>query len=118
LGMELVERVLREGELKGDVLRVLSIFGGSLWLSEIEDEIKAMNYSMGVEVSGNVKEAVEELQKEGLVDLDYRTRGSLSGRDIKEYLVRLKQVEVVMAALANDRKYRDYLRLRYETMRG
>ena len=116
MGVEAIKEILQREDLKSDVIRVLGIFGGSLWLSEVEDEIKAMNGSMGVQLQGDVKKAVEELEKEGIVTLDYRPKGDLSGKSVREYLVKLKDLSATLMALAGDEKYRRYINVRREAM--
>lgn len=96
----------------GDVIRVLGMFGGSLWLSEIEVEVRAMNESLGLGAGGGLREAVERLAGKGLVELEERIRSDLSGREFREPLVRLKNYYAIIPKLLRDEKYLEYARLR------
>jgi len=97
---------------EGDVLRVLGMFGGALWLSEIEDEVRSMNSSLNEETTGDVRKAVNNLAREGIVTVERRERSDLSGKTIKDHLVRLCEWREVVVILARDEKFRKYNALR------
>ncbi|HDI31276.1 MAG TPA: hypothetical protein ENF80_00495 [Thermofilum sp.] len=103
---------------EGDILRVLGMFGGSLWLSEIEDEIRSMNSSLNIETVGNVKGGIKNVGKDGIVNVEKRERGSLSGTSISDYLVKLNKWHEVILVLSGDKKFRDYNTLRSSLYRG
>ena len=118
MGSELV-RILsaREGieEVMGDVIRVLHLSLGSLWLPEIFMELRGFKETLQESVPKEevIEEAVRRLGELGIVTLEEGVRASLSGRNERTYLVRLKRNPELIKALASDEKiakYRDIWR--------
>ncbi len=118
MGSELV-RILsaREGieEVMGDVVRVLHLSLGSLWLPEVIMEIRGFKETLQEEVPKEevIEEAVRRLSELGIVTLEEGVRASLSGRNQRTYLVKLRRDPGIIKALANDEKiakYRDIWR--------
>ncbi len=118
MGSELV-RILsaREGieEVMGDVIRVLHLSLGSLWLPEIFMELRGFKETLQESIPKEevIEEAVRRLGELGIVTLEEGVRASLSGRNERTYLVRLKKNPELIKALASDEKitkYRDIWR--------
>ncbi len=123
MGSELV-RILsaREGieEVMGDVVRVLHLSLGSLWLPEVIMELRGFKETLQEEMPKEdiIEEAVRRLSELGIVTLEEGVRASLSGRNERTYLVRLRRDPELVKALAGDEKiakYRDIWRRVFQT---
>ena len=113
MGSELV-RILsaREGieEVMGDVIRVLHLSLGSLWLPEIFMELRGFKETLQESIPKEevIEEAVRRLGELGIVTLEEGVRASLSGRNERTYLVRLKRNPELIKVLASDEKIAKY----------
>jgi len=78
-------------KVMGDVLRILILFAGSLWLWEIYLELKGFRTTLSEEspTLGDVVRAVNRLSKEGFVTTEKRIRASLRGEGFEDLLVSL-----------------------------
>ena len=78
-------------KVMGDVLRILILFAGSLWLWEIYLELKGFRATLSEEspTLGDVVRAVNRLSKEGFVTTEKRIRASLRGEGFEDLLVSL-----------------------------
>ena len=76
----------------GDVIRVLALYRGKLWLSEIIMELSSFRRTLGDTVPSDkdVIEAVRKLSSLGLVKMHKRLRADLfRSKGIEDYLVEL-----------------------------
>ena len=109
--MEVSEDML----LKGDIIRVLSLGLGRLWLSELVMELDGFRASLG-ECGKISKEAVlialDDLREVGIVDCDDRLKSRLNGESVPDKLISLLNYPSVAAILKNDARYSNYLSLR------
>ncbi len=114
-----MERLLKASEglecIMGDVLRVLYISMGSLWLSELVGEYRVFVEAIGgVHASeSDIKEAINELSTAGLVNVREGIRATMSQEGERTYLISLKLNTQQLLALRNDEKvakYRDLWR--------
>ena len=109
---ELVGGYLREDRVEGDVLRVLAMSLGSIWLSELVNEVNAFNVSLGIDRSYSSKEifkAVKNLEKAGLVEIREGIKAVLGLSDgIKDYLISVKDIADIIPVIVTDEKYVRY----------
>jgi len=102
--------------LKGDVLRMLSISLGALWMKELKMEIDVFRSTMGKK--GEVKKedlrrAIEELKKEGLITYSRRIRATFGPAGGEEdILVVIANPLLTNFVLAKDREIREYVKIR------
>jgi hypothetical protein len=110
-----VKNILEKDELAGDILRVLSLFNNVLWESEIRWEVEGMNSTLGREIDlRELTKKLEILSEDGILTLDRRIKGTMSGETKEEYLVKLLYPRIVSSVLKGDEKYRRYIEARRE----
>lgn len=115
MNTSLIKEILDKDELAGDILRVLNIFGNVLWESEIRWEIQGMNSTLQAEVDlSKIDEKLKLLMEKGIIKMEKRVKGSMSGEVIEEYLVRLLNPYLVSSVLRSDDKIRRYMEARRE----
>ena len=109
---ELVRGLLREDRAEGDVLRVLAMSLGSIWLSELVNEVNAFNVSLGIDRNYSSKEifkAVKNLERAGLVEIREGIKAVLGLSDgIKDYLISVKDIADIIPVIVTDEKYVRY----------
>ncbi len=105
-----IERVM------GDVLRVLTLYMGTLWLWEIYQELKGFRRTLKEpEPSfGEVSLAVSKLAEEGFVLTERRVRASLRGEGVEDVLVMLNLSKDELSLLHLDERLRLYQSIRRE----
>ena len=99
-------------KLKLDIIRVLAIFNGVSWISElIPDIMKVHGYILDYQITDDLLEmALHELESEGLVSIESRMRGTFPSKGVYEdKLIKLGDLEIVKRALAEDKTYKSYL---------
>jgi len=99
-------------KLKLDIIRVLAIFNGVSWISElIPDIMKVHGYILDYQITDDLLEmALHELESEGLVSIESRMRGMFPSEGVYEdKLIKLRDLEIVKRALAEDKTYKSYL---------
>ena len=115
MNTSLIKEILDKDELAGDILRVLNIFGNVLWESEIRWEIQGMNTTLQAEVDlSKIDEKLKLLMEKGIIKMEKRVKGSMSGEVAEEYLVRLLNPYLVSSILRSDGKIRRYMEARRE----
>ena len=120
--MEIRKLLRRDDELsklKIDILRVLAVFNGISWMSElIPDIVKIHNYSIDyLPTDEMVDEALRQLEAAGFISIEPRMRGGFPAREVYvDRLIRLKDLRAVKDALAHDKVYKDYLSRQMETL--
>ena len=112
---EVRKLIFRDDELsklKLDIIRVLAIFNGVSWISElIPDIMKVHGYILDYQITDDLLEmALHELESEGLVSIESRMRGTFPSKGVYEdKLIKLRNSEIVKRALAEDKTYKSYL---------
>ena len=106
--------------LKLDVIRVLAIFNGVSWISEIIPDIvklrgRVPDYAL---TDTLLDRALEELRSGGLVIVESRRRGMFPSKGVYEdKLVKLRDLGAVRRALAGDEIYKGYLSRQMEAIK-
>ncbi|MEM4486441.1 MAG: hypothetical protein QW116_04260 [Zestosphaera sp.] len=97
----------------GDVLRVLYICMGALWLSELIGEYRVFVETLGgVPASEeSIKKAVEELCNVGLVSVREGIRATMSEEGERTHLISLNIDSRLLQTLRNDEKIAKYREL-------
>ena len=117
---ELRDRADELSRLKLDVIRVLAIFNGVSWISEIIPDIvklrgRVPDYAL---TDTLLDRALEELRSSGLVIVESRRRGMFPSKGVYEdKLVKLKDLGAVRRALAGDEIYKGYLSRQMEAIK-
>ncbi len=117
---ELKNRDDEFGKLQLDVIRVLTIFNGILWKSEIiPDIMKIHGHVMDYLPTEKMLEKVlEQLKADGIIDVEVRERGMMLSRGVyKDKLIKLLNLGEAKALLASDKVYREYLGRKMEMLR-
>ncbi len=117
---ELKNRDDEFGKLQLDVIRVLTIFNGVLWKSEIiPDIMKIHGHVMDYLPTEKMLEKVlEQLKADGIIDVEIRERGMMLSRGVyKDKLIKLLNLGEARAVLASDKVYREYLSRKMEMLR-
>ncbi len=120
----MVEDLLKSTEglesVMADVLRVLYVCMGSLWLSELMSEYRVFVEALGGTPASedDVRKAIDRLSEMGLVSVREGIRATMSQEGEKTYLVSLKLSSQQLSLLRNDlkiSKYRDLWRYYLKT---
>jgi hypothetical protein len=120
----LVEDILKSTEglesVMADVLRVLYVCMGSLWLSELMSEYRVFVEALGGTPASedDVRKAIDRLSEMGLVSVREGIRATMSQEGEKTYLISLKLSSQQLSLLRNDlkiSKYRDLWRYYLKT---
>lgn len=105
----------REGmkKIMGDVLRVLYLFSGTLWLPELIVELSGFKKTLGegedVPKRRKIEDAVNLLNMAGLVSIKPGIRATASSKGEKTILISLVRKDEVLTELSMDEKVRKYL---------
>ncbi len=105
--------------IMGDVIRVLVLCKGKLWLSEVIMEVAGFRRTLGEDPpkADDIKEAVRRLAKDNLVKVSRRLRADLSkSRGIADYIVELN-VPPYMIWNISDNRLNRYIVIRNEVFR-
>ncbi len=115
MNKDIIKKILEEDELAGDIIRVLALYSNVLWESEIKWEIESMNSTLDVKTDfSKFDEKLDLLSRNGLIVMERRIRGSLSGVNPEEYLIKLVNPSGVVDILKFDDKIRRYIEARRE----
>lgn len=107
-------------KLKLDVIRVLAIFNGVSWMTEIIPDILRLrggilDYALREEL---LNEAIRDLESDEVILVEPRSRGMPFSREVYEdKLIRLRDLFAARKALAGDPVYLSYLRGQMEAIR-
>lgn len=110
----MMEELLKANEglesVMADVLRVLYVCMGSLWLSELMSEYRAFVEALGEKPASEdeVKRAVDRLGEIGLVSVREGIRATMSREGERTYLISLKLSNQQLTLLRNDSKISKY----------
>jgi len=103
-------------EIMADILRVLSLTFGKLWLFEIVNEINAFRRTIGISESVNYEEclcATRELADKGLITYEEKIRGTFtSPKGVPDILVELRNRALALILISVDAKLRKYVEIR------
>lgn len=104
-----------------DIIRILCLTYGKLWLSEIVGEVNAFRRTIGEKGDldfNKALKAIEELEKMGIITLERRIRSSLiHGAGVPDILVDLSNRSEVFSIVVSDEKYMKYIKIREEAFR-
>lgn len=115
MNKDIIKKILEEDELAGDIIRVLVLYSNVLWESEIKWEIESMNSTLDIKTDfSKFDEKLDLLSRNGLIVMERRIRGSLSGVNPEEYLIKLVNPSGVVDVLKFDDKIRRYIEARRE----
>lgn len=96
-----------------DILRILSVFYGVLWKTEISQDLIKFYRTIGELEIVNPKmidEAIKNLENMGLIKTEKRIRGMpLSTQTYQDLLVHLTDKFATKKILQKDKKYRKYI---------
>ncbi len=115
--MKDVTRFLASSEgralLMGDILRVLLVCMGALWLPELRAELEGFRRTLGEEppTESEVGEALRELEAAGLVRVKPGIRATHRPEGERTYLIELVRDESVLRAIAVDERLARYSRI-------
>lgn len=126
--MQIVSEILSKSDnfsmLMGDILRVLSLSFGRLWLSELIMEIEGFRSSFG-EVgkvnADDVADAVDNLERLNVLQTEKRLRSSMLSGSIPDLMVTLLNLSSVLTIVRNDPRFLQYMRLKdaaFKDLRG
>ena len=110
--------------LMADIVRVLALYYGVLWMGEIVNEIKSFRSTIeGVDVeeldANAVRKAVEALKEMGIISYEIKTRSSFTGiTPVTDLLVKLVDHSLTLNMLASDERFRRYLVEREKVFRS
>ena len=97
-----------------DVLRVLIVYGGASWKSELARELPLFRAFEGGPAPVNemkLDEALRRLEKEGLVKVEKRVRADMGAQGSEEdELVTIVDISATRNALAKNRVLTSYIR--------
>ncbi len=110
------ENESKKYEVMADILRVLSLTFGKLWLFEIVNEINAFRRTIGISESVNYEEclnATRELANKGLITYEKKIRGTFtSPKGVPDILVGLRNRALASVLVSIDAKLRKYVEIR------
>ncbi|MCS7374159.1 MAG: hypothetical protein NDF53_02670 [archaeon GB-1867-097] len=119
--VEMLNQILRGGDeeslLMGDIIRVLSLGFGRLWLSELILELKGFRLSLNEKVEleeRKISKAVEKLEKMNIVKVESRLKSRLNASSMPDKLISLNDYRRILENLKNDQRYNEYVKLRDE----
>jgi len=100
--------------IAGDAIRVLGLFYGVLWQSELLSEMIALRVTLGEPEESvsfrDVERAVKMLEERGIVSVEDRLRASLSNvRGVPDKLVKLVGYPELLKVLVVDERMQRYL---------
>jgi len=101
--------------LMGDIIRVLSLYFGQLWLSELILELKGFRASLGDNQAIDEDEferAIDKLRTYNVINVEERLRSSLLSGSVPDKMVKLINLEEVYNAVKDDERYVKYIKLR------
>lgn len=109
---EIAKKIKELGELELDVLRIIEVYGGVLWKSEVQPSLKKFYDELGKDTpieSKDLKVALKNLEKSKLISIEQRTRGSLDSVGThKDGYIFVSNPEPTKLALLPDRTLMKY----------
>jgi len=95
-----------------DVLRVLVVYSGNSWKSELVQELPLLRAFRGEPrvAGGRIEEALGRLEKEGLVRVERRVRADMGASGgVEDELITLLDLSATRSAMAKDRVLSSYM---------
>jgi len=106
--------------LMADSIRILAVYNGVSWKSEVIPDLIKLYRFLGVLKPLDPKEldkALEKLEAEGLISVEKRVRGAFDRPwTFEDELIRLVDSRETLKALRRDGKFMNYVRERYRRM--
>ena len=100
-------------QLMGDVLRVLALYNGVLWSSELRRELFTFHSALGekgIEDVKNIDIAVSKLVEMKILKTDERLKASLADKGFtKELLIFITNQEVIRSIILKDSKLKKFI---------
>ena len=122
--MDIISEVLGKNDysskLMGDIIRVLSLSFGRLWLSELVMEIRGFRRSFGEsgEIDADeIAKAVKELKRLNVLETEEKFRSSLISGSVPDLMVKLLNVNSILNVVRHDQRYLHYIKLRDAALR-
>lgn len=106
--------------LMGDVIRVLSLYFGQLWLSELHLELEGFRASLGESNSiseDELSRAIDKLKKYNIIHVEERPRSSLLTGSVPDKMIKLVDFEGVLNTVRRDKRYTRYIELREQILK-
>ena len=95
-----------------DLLRVLVVYNGAIWKSELVQELglfHAFREKPGAVDKGKLDKVLKELKKEGLVIVEEQVRGTLDAKEgVRDELISLADYRATYGALSKDKILASY----------
>jgi hypothetical protein len=106
-------------KVMGDIVRVLSICMGALWIRELYMEIDAFYRSLDETPpkQTSVEEALSRLEDMGIIEMTPAIKATMGPEGEKTVLVRLLQYNRVVSRIRKDSRLADYI-IRYKRILG
>ena len=109
---EIAEKIKKLRGLELDVLRVIEVYGGVLWKSEVQPSLKNFYDELGKSTSIEPKDleaVIQNLEESKLISIEQRTRGRLDSADTyQDGYICLTYPKPTRLALAQDRTLMKY----------
>ena len=110
------EKESKKYGVMADILRILSLTFGRLWLFEIVNEINAFRRTIGVSEDVNYEEclsAAKELANKGIITFEEKIRGTFtSPKGVPDVLIGLRIRNIATTLASIDEKLRKYIEIR------
>lgn len=106
--------------LMGDILRVLSLYFGQLWLSELFLELEGFRASLGDDKAideDEFKKAIVHLRSYNIINVEERLRSSLLSGSVPDKMIKLVDFEDIFNAIKDDKRYTKYVELRENVLK-
>jgi hypothetical protein len=99
--------------LMGDILRVLLVCMGALWLPELKAELEGFRRTLGEEPPSEpeIEEALRELESTGLVRVKPGIRATHRPEGERTYLIQLTRDESILRIIAADDRLARYTKI-------
>ena len=104
----------------GDVLRVLAVCMGALWLPELVAEVSGFRRTLGENIPNpkDVEKAVMKLRDLGYVTVREGIKATMGPKGEQTILIRLVRNPELIEALSEDDRLGRYMRIWDEVLRG
>lgn len=100
-------------KLMADILRVLMLYNGVLWISELYREVPMFHGTLGeerIENEEDINKAVSKLVEMKIVKMEGRLRGSLAPEGfVREKFVYIVDHSFIMNIVSKDSKFRRFI---------
>jgi len=107
--------------LMGDIIRVLTLYFGQLWFTELLMELEGFRRSLN-EFQGlnedEVREAINELESIGLIKVERRFKSTLFSESIPDLMIKINNLTEIKNIISNDKRLNKYLKLRDEALKA